>query len=145
MIRASTSWNLGRVRERIADKVKQLVQDTAEEVWIRIVEGQPGNEYPYWSGSYISSWQVSFGNSVPRSYNEVELSASGLSIPGIYRAPGRDIPAVPSAYTVVNISNAAPHASEVEHDGTPSHPTGWFVAYEAWAHAKMMGRLRRYS
>lgn len=103
--------------------IEQQTADIMETIGIKTYNAitAQGN-FPYWSGSYISSWKISTGTSSPsdKSYNPPDQRT-------------RDkYPVPPNVYDIgevkygesVFISNYAPHAAMVESEGTPTHPDG---------------------
>ena len=108
-------------RKQIESKLSRVVADVAVKTYNSILH----QEFPYYSGSYISSWNINIGSS-DRSYNEPVWQR------GVYIAP-REARAItlPSAYSKVYLTNAAPHAYQVEYEGTPKHSGGWEIATAA--------------
>lgn len=108
-------------KKQIESKLATIVADVATKTYNSILR----SSWPYYSGSYISSWNISVG-SKDSSYNDPVWQR------GVYLAP-REVKtlSVPSAYTKVYISNSTPHAMQVEIDGTPTHDGGWYIAAHA--------------
>jgi hypothetical protein len=109
-------------RKQIESKLARVVADVAVKTYNNLLH----QDFPYWSGSYISSWNISAG-SPDTNYN------TPLWTRGVYIAPreSRGI-TVPSAYTKVYISNYTPHASLVEYSGTKtSNFQPWYIATSA--------------
>jgi hypothetical protein len=108
-------------RRQIEEKLSRVVVDVAAKTYNNILH----QEFPYYSGAYISSWRISVG-SPDRSFNEP------LWQRGVYLAP-REVRglSIASAYQPVYISNYAPHAGKVEYEGTPKHSDGWYIATAA--------------
>lgn len=104
--------------------IKKRVTEITESVSLKIYNGIILGEYPYWSGSFISSWRLSIG-SPDTSYN-----APGNI--GQYSVPGVKYDLKVRFGQTVFISNNAPHAYQVEFMGTPRHKgEGWYVAHHA--------------
>jgi hypothetical protein len=107
------------IKRRIAEKTKDVGLNVYNTIVLDLVDS------PYYSGSYISSWRISAG--LPTfSYNE----SAGL--PNQYTAPNPklDLGGVMFGQKVY-ITNSAPHAKQVEYEGTPRHEGGWFTATHA--------------
>ena len=114
---------LDKLEKFIKKKLTQITENVGVQTYNMILTG----EYPYYSGSYISSWNISVG-SPDLKYNVPSGLRGAWSIPEvIYSLSGV------SFGQNIYITNAAPHASLVEYEGTPTHPeNGWYIA----AHAK---------
>lgn len=120
---------IARTKARIDEKVKARTQQIANNVWIGVIGGDPGSDYPYWSGGYNVSWNFNEGPAtsdyVPSERNE----------PGAYSPQGVSLQYIYRPYTLVTIYNANPIAAQVEHRGTPTHKYPWKVAFSAYSHA----------
>jgi len=115
--------NLNRLENFIKKKLAQITENIGVQTYNMILTG----EYPYYSGSYISSWNLSVG-SPDMNYNVPSGLRGAWTPPEIVYGLGEI-----SFGQKVYITNAAPHASLVEYEGTPTHPeNGWYIA----AHAK---------
>ena len=113
---------LDACKKQIEAKLATIVADVATKTFNSILH----QDFPYYSGSYISSWNISVG-SRDSSYNDPVWQR------GVYMAP-REVKmlSVPSAYTKVYISNSTPHAAMVELDGTKtSNFQPWHIATSA--------------
>ena len=115
-----------KLEKSIKNKLAKVVENVGLQVYNTIVLGHmTGVDSPYYSGSYISSWNISKG--IPRAqYNKP------TGIPNTYQVPGPklDLGGLKFGQKVF-ISNAAPHAKQVEYEGTPTHTGGWMVATHA--------------
>lgn len=112
---------LDTLRKQVEETLSRVVVDVAVKTYNNILH----QEFPYYSGSYISSWNISVG-SPDTSYNEP------LWQRGVYLAPREaKTLSIASPYQTVYISNYTPHAYQVEYDGTPKHLGGWYIATAA--------------
>ena len=106
---------------------KQLTKIT-EQVGVKTYNQILLGSYPYWSGSYISSWNISSGspdktvNAPPK-----DRSQNVYAVPEIiYRVENVQ------PYQPIYISNYTPHSYKVEYMGTKYSPhEGWYVATNA--------------
>lgn len=112
---------LTKVRKAIEVKLKAHVEEIALHAYNYIVT----HEYPYYSGSYASSWNIR-GGAPDKSYKKPEFKR------GVYPEPDvkRDFN-ITNVYQTIYISNYVPHAAEVELVGTPTHTFPWRIAAEA--------------
>ena len=109
-------------KKQIEAKLAGVVADVAVKTYNNILH----QDFPYWSGSYISSWNISVG-SPDRTYNEPVWTR------GVYIAPreARNI-TLPTPYQTVYISNYTPHAGLVEYQGTKTSGfQPWHIATSA--------------
>ncbi len=117
---------MAKLTKSIKRQIAKRVEDVGLKVYNTIVLGElTGVESPYFSGAYISSWEISKG--IPRTkFNEPQ------NIRNVYARPGPklDLGGVKFGQRVF-ISNASPHASIVEYEGTPTHPQPWLTATHA--------------
>ena len=125
---STSKWNLAEVKARIDAHVRSRVQVVFQGVWFSVVGGDMGADFPYWSGGYVASWRV--GQGTP----DRSFTLSDITTPGAHKAPVPVAPHVVDAYGKVYVSNSAPHASMVEHTGTPTHLYPWQVAASARNH-----------
>lgn len=116
----------------IKQKLANVVEDVGLQVYNSIVMNVV--ESPYYSGSYISSWTISKGLPKIGTFNAPPTPMRR----GVYDNPNAilDLGGVKFGQNVY-ITNAAPHAKQVEYDGTPRHDGGWKTA----AHAKNLAVL----
>lgn len=116
-------------KARIAAKVKETTERVANNVWLGVIGGNPGVDYPYWSGGYTASWNFTEG-AAPRDYIKSERD-----MPGAYEPQASSLQHLYKAYTLVTVSNANPYAQHIEDIGSPSHASPWKVAFSAYTHA----------
>lgn len=115
--------SFANITKEVQKKAQEIAKDVAIEIYNTIVAG--GVDIPYWSGSYISSWNISVG-SPDYSYSPRTGIPDSYSVPD----PVWDLGGV-GYNQKIYITNAAPHADKVEYEGTPTHPGGWYVATHA--------------
>lgn len=109
----------------IKKKISQVVEKVGVQVHNAVVTGN----YPYYSGSYISSWNISKG-SADLEYNEPSGLRSAWAKPEVIY--DLNFLGGVSFGQRVYITNATPHARMVEFEGTPTHSEdGWFTATHA--------------
>lgn len=118
------------IKKAIEKKLIQVLEDVSLQTYNYILT----NEYPYFSGSYISSWNINAG-SPDTSYNAPLLNQNAYPVPTVKMQLG-----ISNAYQPVYISNYAPHSMDVEVLGTPRHPTPWLIAAGARNHTLMSYR-----
>ena len=107
--------------------VAKLTENVGVQMYNAVISGE-GVNYPYWSGSYVSSWRITIG--VPASSSDYNLAHR----PNVFQPP----PHIPNMVGDVTfgqhifITNNVPHATQVELTGTPRHPDGgWHTAAHA--------------
>lgn len=132
----TSQFDLEKIRRLIEKKSSEVVEHVALKTYNAILL----NEFPYYSGSYISSWNINVG-APDTSFNAP--SAWGTRGPNVqYAIPEvkYDIDQV-NPYQSVFISNYAPHAYQVEFNGTPKHPDPWMIAHHAVSSASTSFRF----
>lgn len=121
-----SKFSEAKVRKLIGDKVAEVTERVALKTYNYLVGFA---DWPYWSGSYISSWKIGIG-SPDRSFNAPATRTTNgpsvtYSVPDIeFHLPNKNQP-----YQKIYISNSTPHAFKVEYEGTKSndyHP--WLTA-----------------
>lgn len=117
-----TVSDISSLKQALQLKLAQKVGRTAEKIYNKIVSGEIST--PYYSGSYISSWNINVG-SINGSFNYEPWKK------GTFFAPDQSQGLFAPPNTPVYVSNLVPHASRVENDGTPKHPEPWKVAFHA--------------
>lgn len=123
-----SQFNIAGFTKAIENHVVEVTESLATKVYNHIIL----NDYPYWSGSYISSWNINIG-SIDPSYNEPPSWGSSeekvsYSVPEIVNKLHGLKP-----YQAVYVSNATPHAEKIEDSGTKtSEYTPWKIAYHAF-------------
>lgn len=120
---------LAKTKARIDTRVKKDTERTANNVWLSVVGGAAGVDYPYWSGGYTASWIFTEGRA-PSDYTPSERDK-----PGLYSPQSAELQQLYKPYTLVTVSNANPYASTIEYQGSPSHSTPWKVAFNAYTYA----------
>lgn len=118
---------IARAKARIDAKVKARTEQIANNVWIGVIGGAMGSDYPYWSGGYTVSWNFNEGPATG------DYVPSERDQPGAYAPQGVTLQNIYRPYTLVTIYNANPVAAQVEHRGTPTHQYPWKVAYSAYS------------
>lgn len=116
--------------DKIRSLIEKKISETTERVALKIYNSILLNEFPFYSGSYISSWNINVG-SPDTSFNPP--SDWGTKGPNVQYAVPQikyDLGNI-NPYQSVFISNYAPHAAIVEFDGTPRHPDPWMIAHHA--------------
>lgn len=109
------------IKKAIEKKLIQVLEDVSLKTYNYILT----HDYPYYSGSYIASWNINVG-SVNRSY-KAPGEPNDYSPPMLQKSLN-----ISNPYQTVYLSNYAPHSYQVEVLGTPSHPKdGWYIAAEA--------------
>lgn len=113
--------SLKAIKRSIEAKLKERLELVALQAYNYIVT----HEYPYYSGSYASSWNIQAGTP-DKSYNQPLLNR------GYYPEPDVKLGfKVNNVYDKVFISNYTPHARMIELSGSPTHPTPWLIAASA--------------
>lgn len=123
--------SIARCKAYIDKQIAIRVAKAGTKIYNTIVGGKLNQDFPFWSGAYISSWNYNFG-SVDTSYNESPSNTKGA--PAIkYQRPRQQsiTPNLSAPYTPLYISNSVPHAYKVEFEGTPKHLEPWMVATNA--------------
>lgn len=110
-----------KVKQAIEAKLKEHLELISLQIYNYIVT----HDYPYYSGSYASSWNIQSGTP-DKSFNKPLLNRGYYPEPDVKMALK-----VNNVYDKVYISNYTPHAAQVELSGTPNHPTPWLIATEA--------------
>lgn len=119
-----------RIPKSSMDKLKRIIEakcvQVLEEVSLKTYNYIVGpSEHPYFSGSYIASWNISVG-SMDSSYKQPMMQR------GVYKSPNLKFDLnIQNPYQAVYITNSAPHAAQVELEGTPTHEYPWMVAASA--------------
>lgn len=115
--------------EKLIESVKKSITKITEDVAIQTYNLIVANErqYPYWTGSYISSWNIQAGTPNTDYNLSNDPNTETFPIPDIkYQLEGINFG------EWVYITNAVPHAYLVEYMGTPTHEhEGWFTATHA--------------
>ena len=118
------------LEEYIEDEMTKIVSDLGSKIYNQIILDESNS--PYWSGAYITSWNLNSG-SPDTSYSDPDSAPRGSN--SRYPAQGHfGEPAIitnfkAAPYEIVYITNYAPHAAMVEFDGTKSHPDPWMTAH----------------
>lgn len=120
---------IAATKARIDAKVKEKTERAANNVWVGVIGGNPGADYPYWSGGYTASWIFTEGTA-PRDFTPSERDN-----PNAYPPQTVSLQHLYKAYTLVTVSNANPYAQHIEDIGSPSHSSPWKVAFSAYTHA----------
>lgn len=134
MIRISTQVDkssIARCKAYIDKQIAIRVAQAGTKIYNLIVGGKLNQDFPFWSGAYISSWNYNFG-SIDSSYSQIPTNTSGT--PNIRHQrprPQAILPNLSSPYTTLYISNSIPYAGKVEFQGTPNHAEPWKVAMNA--------------
>lgn len=115
--------SVAAIKKAVERKARESVELVALKIYNTIVTGSEGGDYPYYSGSYISSWNIQY-SSPDTSYNKPYRNR------GYYIAPS-PVLGLSGEGNVIYISNYVPHAGQVELEGTPSHPSPWMQAHRA--------------
>jgi hypothetical protein len=120
-----------KVLKGVENYIKGEVARITESVGLKTYNSIVMGEYPYWSGSYVTSWNLSVGapkfsinepagkNEYPRpdeSYYLINRKGNEYNV---------------QFGQIVYLTNATPHAMQVEYEGTPTHDGGWYIAHEA--------------
>lgn len=113
--------SLKTIKAAIDRKVAEVLEFAALKTYNYILT----HEYPYWSGAYVSSWNISVG-SPDTSFNVSKLD-KGVYLPPEIRF---DLGTV-GANDTIFISNYASHSYQIEYDGTPRHDGGYYIANQA--------------
>ena len=126
---------MAELEKSIKQKLANAVEDVGLQVYNSIVMDVV--ESPYYSGSYISSWTISKG--LPK----IGTFSEPTGIPNTYNNPHTilDLGGVGFGQNVY-VTNAAPHAKQVEYEGTPRHAGGWKTASHARNLAVMSYKFR---
>lgn len=126
---------MAKLEKSIKKKLANAVEDVGLQIYNSIVMDVVDS--PYYSGSYISSWTISKGLPKIGTFN---LSTGK---PNVYDNPPPllDLGEVGFGQNVY-ITNAAPHAKQVEYEGTPWHDGGWKTATHARNLAVMSYKFR---
>jgi len=112
-----------KLEESLKKSITKITKEAAVKTYNNIVGG---SDFPYWSGSFISSWKISVGS------RDSEYNLA--NIPGVFDIPHQitDVPGSVHFGERIYITNSTPHAYQVEVLGTPLHPhEGWFTAAHA--------------
>ena len=120
---------IAETKARIDAKVKEKTEQVANKVWEGVIGGEPGVDYPYWSGGYVKSWDFSEGPAWGDYYR------SDRNDPNKFAPPSVHLQHLYKTYTLVTVSNANPYASHIEYIGSPSRHDPWKVAFSAYIHA----------
>lgn len=116
--------DIDRLTKNIEKQVAKIAENVAVKTYNAIVTNP--NQFPYYSGAYISSWTVQAG-SPDMNYNTSDWVEGQYSVPQAITSIGGVSYGKP-----IYISNNAGHAYQVEVMGTPLHPhEGWFTAAHA--------------
>lgn len=131
------SGAMAKLEASIKKKLANAVEDVGLQVYNSIVMDVV--ESPYYSGSYISSWTISKGLPKIGTFSESPVPWKR----GVYDNPSAilDLGTVSFGQNVY-ITNAAPHAKQVEYEGTPTHSGGWKTATHARNLAVMSYKFR---
>lgn len=115
-----------KLKKSIEKHVAKLMARTATQIYNAILV----NNYPYWSGAYMASWNIGIGSP---DHSHVPLPKNIGGPPDVtYDVPDLIMDVnVLSPYQPVYISNAVPYAEQIEYVGSPLHPTPWMVATHA--------------
>lgn len=113
--------SLKAIKKAVEAKLMKVVEEVSLKTYNYILT----HDYPYHSGSYISSWNINV-SSPDRSFN-------APAEPNKYPAPTVKLDLnLSNPYQKVYLTNYAPHSYQVEVIGTPTHPNdGWYIAAEA--------------
>ena len=115
--------DLMKVKKELLEKANDIRDDFAVKTYNSIVTNE--SHYPYWTGSYISSWNITVGDKkgkTNKSDVEDEFSPPAPVTNLTFSSLGQP----------VYISNYAEHAYQVEYLGTGTHHhEGWFTANHA--------------
>jgi len=131
------SGAMQKLERSIKSSITKAVKNVGLQVYNTIVMGNmTGVKSPYFSGSYLSSWNISVG--IPKASYNVPTG-----VPDTYPPPSPQLELGNIVYgQKVFITNTAPHARQVEEIGTPTHPGGWFVAEHAKNQVVMSYRFK---
>ena len=117
--------SIAAIKKAVEAKAREVMELAAVKIYNTIVTGSEGGDYPYYSGSYISSWTIQAG-SPKTAFKQPYFN------PGMYDAPDPVLGIKGGEQTqVIYISNYAPHAGQVELSGTPRHTMPWMQAHMA--------------
>lgn len=116
-------------KKQVEAKLATIVADVATKVYNHIILG----EYPYWSGEYIASWNVSVGTKAYAYQASVGYSDTGKGAAAHYARPtATSLLRSASPYDKFYITNSAGHAMKIEYEGSPTQPTEpWRIAVSA--------------
>ena len=120
------------VKKFIEKSLASITEQVALKTYNHIVDPLEVGSYPYYTGSYISSWKITTvpngKNDAPnKEYNPSNVEAGHYARPSIIYDIGTVLP-----YEKIIISNYSPHSYKVEYMGTPKHSQqGWYVANHA--------------
>lgn len=129
---------LANLQKALELKSAEVVEKTALKLYNSILM----NEFPFYSGSFISSWRVGIGE-MDKSFNApADWGTKGPNVqypvPSVKFDIGTVLP-----YQEVHVSNSAPHAYKVEYEGTKtSDYRPWMIAHHARTQAVMSYKFR---
>jgi hypothetical protein len=111
----------------IKKSMSKITEKVGVQIYNAVISGE-GINYPYWSGSYVSSWRITIGTPAPSGdYNIAHR-------PNVFQPPTHitDLAGDATFGQHIFITNNVPHAAQVELIGTPRHPDGgWHTAAHA--------------
>ncbi len=126
--------------DSLTKAIEKHVKDVTEQIAVRTYNYILDNEFPYFSGAYISSWRISAG-SIDYSFNPAPAFQPAERDVGIRESISRGIHEVPTninsviglkPFESVYITNSVPHAYKVENEGTN---TSKFLPWKIAAHS----------
>lgn len=119
--------------DRIKKYINKFVAKTMEKVALWTYNSIVHNSEPYWSGAYLSSWNISIG-SPDKSYNTPPEYKKGKPPEFTYPHPSEIYYFTVKEEDIkksIYITNAIPYASMIEYEGTPKHESPWMIATHA--------------
>ena len=125
----TSQFDLEKIRKVIENKIVDVRNKTLIRVYNIIATM---DEYPYWSGTYMASFNISVG-SPDMSHVPLPTNSHGQASVHYARPRERSLGTVTDTnpYQTGYITNAVPHAYKVEFVGTPKHPDPWMIAHHA--------------